>query len=258
MIIEFTKSVADKAAQIYPMAKRDGNRWECADVTEERMPELLQLARYLWEPKAKRYKVVMSEADIATIFSYAGKQDGVEKYVGGFFELPQADAVLRAQLTGYKAAFDKALEGVKIKRDNNTENMMYYTATADNEYLNVSGNILDRITPRELLEIMRKKLGGVFERFDRVHEQKVTPAKLLVLTLADPLLYLYLVGDFGKSLVELMDLAYSIPNVREYYENTGSIVFDCAGGQKQYLPGYGLVDVTPDVMGMEVMASSVF
>lgn len=242
MIIEMSKKALKSVERLLPADSVNGNQCDFGELTAERMVMLQELAVELWYDKPVKYKVVsMSEAEVALLYSYEGCKDKTKKLFAGLLEIPSIASTLEEKPGSFVAALEKAAADIKIKRDNQTEDMMYYSVAAKNEYLNVSGNILDQTPSKQLLSMMIEQLHGVYERFDHA---KTDFRTLPVLPIIDPLKYLYLVGEYGRQLPDLLNLDYQIPSMAEFFNITGKIVFDLNGVWKRYIPGGGLVTVT--------------
>lgn len=251
MILELVKNnIDDLVANLNSKTfKVDGNKLDCGELSQDRIHEFINLANLLknglpvvkGKSKPIKYKLIdMSEAEIVALYSYEESIHDDASLFAGFLEVPCIAKVLTSD-SDYEAEFKKAVDSVKIKCDNKTEDMMYYTATTENTYLNVSKNILNKYPQSKLRSIMVDQLSAILARIDKC---KITIGALPVLPINDPISYLYIVQGYGRVLPQLLDLDFVIPDVADYYNSTGQIGFECNNDKFLYVAGYGIVPVS--------------
>ena len=236
MIAKLSKENASKFAKKFDLKLIGNKQVDCGELNAESIGKFIEMANYLHEPKKLKCVAECSEDEIVALYSYNPVMQDEEMYFAGLLEVPEV-AVAVEQGCAEKV-LDEVESAVKFKCDSKTEDMMYYSTTADNFYLNVSKNVMGKLSTQKLKMKMFGDLRGVLRR---IKGCGVAINAVPFLPLEAPFDYLYVVQGMGRKFSDLMRCKVRIPDMSEYYANTGAIALDCDGTTRVYVPGYGLV-----------------
>lgn len=242
MILKLTASGAKKVSEKFGWEKIDDRQVQCPTISEENVEIFIELAKFLLGDKPMKYSFLnLTDQDLVGIYSYNPELSEQDAYFAGLMEIPKVLKLCEVIGDGsdkYDVELQEVQESVKFKCDNKTTDMIYYTRTVNNEYLNISKNILKVLPQQQLKNRMFGDLREIFSRFEKC---KTQINGLCLLPIADPIKYLYLVAGYGRQLADLLDSDYSIPDISEYYGRTEQVAFSFNDAVHVYIPGYGLL-----------------
>lgn len=242
MILKLTASGAKKVSEKFGWERVADKQVQCPTISGENVETFIELAKFLLADKPMKYSFLnLTDQDLVGIYSYNPELSEQDAYFAGLLEIPKVLKLCEVIGDGsnkYESELQEVQELIKFKCDNKTADMIYYTHTANNEYLNISKNIL-RVLPQQRLK--NKMFEDLHEIFGRFEKCKTQISGLCLLPIADPIKYLYLVAGYGRQLADLLDSDYSIPDISEYFSRTEQVAFSFNDSVHVYIPGYGLL-----------------